>query len=87
MNFLELHIFQRFIKIYQDLSRFVEIYHGFYQDLSRFLLTRSEFFQGFFSFTESLLEHSYQIALIYQHGQLLDEKPGKTSIYVKIRDL
>ena len=63
------------MKIYRDLSRFVAIYHDFYQNLLRLLLTDSEFFLGFSSFTESLLEHSYQIALIYQHGQIFDEKP------------
>ena len=63
------------MKIYRDLSRFVETYCDFYQDLLRFLLTHTEFFQNLFSFTESWLEHSYQIALIYQHGQVFDEKP------------
>ena len=61
-------------------------YHDFYQDLLRLLVTHSEFVQGFLSFiTESLLEHSYQIALIYQHGQVLDEQP--LAIYVKIHEI
>ena len=64
--------FWRFIEIYQDLLRFIMI---FIKILLRFLLTRLEFVQGFFSFTESLLELSYQIALIYQNGQVFDDKP------------
>ena len=61
------------MEIYRELSRFVEIYHDFYQEFFRFWLPNSEFFQGYLSFTKSLLEHSYQIALIYQHGQVTDE--------------
>ena len=60
---------------FKNLSYFSKIYEHFHQDLLRFLLTNSEFFKVFFGFNESLLEHSYQIALIYQHGQKFDEKP------------
>ena len=61
------------MKSHRDSSTTFEIVDDFYQDLLRFLLTHSEIFQGFFSFTESLLEHSYQIDLIYKHGQVFDE--------------
>ena len=70
----DLNIYKSFIFL-KDLSRFVEIYHDFSQDVFRFRLTHTEFIQVPFSFTESLLEHSYQIALIYQYGQVTDEKP------------
>ena len=38
-------------------------------------MTHSEFVQGFLSFTESLLEYSYQIAVVYQHAYVFDEQP------------
>ena len=58
----------------KELWRFIEIHSDFYQDLLRFLLTHSEFFlKVFLKFTKSLLEHSYQIALIFQHGKEVDK--------------